>query len=163
MTKTPRKKLTEDLEKSLTPRKHSTLYLSHVPPNRFMVHIKDEKGNVLIPHFLIKYIDRPRYLLTHDKKRIWQPIRIRVYEPIVPTNIYFRMLGAGVFNVTVEELGPVGDVVGCWVLPLCRFESLNPKPLDWASNGEPLEVWAELDWKDVIVQDGDSEFRISRR
>ena len=157
------KKVNGRLGKVVDPKEAFYTVFEPRTPNRFMVHIKDEKGNVLIPHFLIKYIDRPRYVLSSDRKRIWQPVRIRVYEPIVPTNVYFKMLSAGVFNVIVEELGPVADVVGCWSLPLCRFESLNPKPLDWSSSGEPLEVWAELNWTDLIVQDGDSEFRISRR
>jgi len=132
-------------------------------PNRFLVHIKDERtGKVIIPHFLIKYIDRPRYSVHADKKRIWHPLRMRVYESIVPTNIYFNMLRASVFTVTVEELGPVADVVGCWVLPKCRFSSLCPRALDWASDCDPLEVWAEIEWTEVIVKDGDSEFTICR-
>ena len=157
------KKVNGRLGKILDPKEAFYTVFEPRTPNRFIVHIKDEKGKEIIPHFLIKYIDRPRYFLNSEKKRIWQHVRIRVYESIVPTNIYFRMLGSGVFNVTVEELGPVGDVVGCWSLPLCRWASLTPKALDWSSTGEPLEVWGELDWTDLIVQDGDSEYKISRR
>lgn len=132
-------------------------------PNRFLVYIEDEKTKKLVVEtFLIKYIDRPRYSLRVDKKKHWYPIRIRFYESIVPTNVYFRLLKAGVFTVTVNELGPVGDVIGVWVLPQCRFNNLAPEALDWSSEGKPLEVWAELDWTEVIVKDGDSEFKIRK-
>lgn len=131
--------------------------------NRFLVYVEDERTKKLIVEpFLVKYIDRPRYSLRVDKQKHWYPIRIRFYESIVPTNVYFNLLRAGIFTVTVHELGPVGDVVGAWVLPQCRFNNLAPEALDWSSDGKPLEVWAELDWTEVIVKDGDSEFKIRK-
>lgn len=132
-------------------------------PNRFLVYIEDENTKkLIIEPFLIKYIDRPRYSLKSDKTKHWYPIKVRFYESIVPSNVYFRLLKAGVFNITVNELGPVGDIVGIWLLPLCRFNSLIPEALDWSSDGKPLEVWAEIDWTEVIVKDSDSEFKIRK-
>jgi hypothetical protein len=132
-----------------------------ITPNRFIVYITDEKTKeCIIPVFLIKSIDRPGYTLNHEKKKWWHSIHIKVYEPINPGNILFKMLKASVFTVTVNELGPVGDVVGTWVIPTTRFKEIRPQSLNWSSDAEPMLIDAEIDWKEIIVKDGNSEFKI---
>lgn len=76
--------------------------------NRFMVHLYHPKTKEhLIEPFLIKYIDRPSYTRFNGKKH-WHTIRLRMYESIVPQYVLFKCLGAGVFNLQVDELGSIG-------------------------------------------------------
>ena len=128
--------------------------------NRFTVHITDEitKKHIIEPH-LIKYIDRPSFELV-DKKYQWHPIKLKIYEPIVPGLVLFRCLGAGIFNIQVNEMGPVGDVIETWVLPHCRFESILANPLDWSSTIDVQTLDCVIDWSEVIVKDGEHEFKI---
>ncbi len=132
--------------------------------NRFLVHIYHPKTKEhLIEPFLIKYIDRPSFTRLNGKK-CWRPIKLRMYESIVPQYVLFRCLGAGVFNLQVDELGPVGDVVETWCAPEAKFKEVNSTPLDWASSGDVSEVQCELDWLRIVVRRPDgSEFYIENK
>ena len=129
--------------------------------NRFMVHIINDKKKHIIEPYLVKYIDRPGYT-TVGKERVWNPIKLRIYEPIVPEHTLFRCIGAGAFDIQVHELGPVGDIVETWHIPHCHFSAVKSKPLDWTSNGDHQEIECELEWQEIIVKNGDSEFKIRR-
>ena len=135
--------------------------------NRFMVHIIDNRWGKNIPKpyiiepYLVKYIDRPGFE-TIDGERVWKPIKLRIYEVIVPGHTLFKCISAGTFDVQVHELGPVGDIIETWHMSDCRFSSVKSNPLDWSSDCELQEVECELDWKEIFVKDGDSEFKISR-
>ena len=89
-------------------------------------------------------------------------MKMRIYEPVVPQNMLFRCIGAGFFNIQVNELGPIGDVVSTWYIPHCRFQAVQSIPLDW-SNNNMLEIQCEIEWDEVIVKNGDSEFKIRRK
>lgn len=130
--------------------------------NRFLVKLIDEKTKtIIIEPYLIKYIDRPSYTVCGGKK-YWHTIRIRIYEPIIPQLILFRCLKAGMFDVQVNELGPVGDVIETWGLPHCKFKEVKGKPLDWTNSNDVLEIECELDWTEIIVKNGDTEFKITK-
>lgn len=130
--------------------------------NRFLVYLTDTRSKKLIVEsFLIKHIDRPGFTWVDGKKQ-WNPICLKIYESLAPNNVLFRCLKASIFDVQVNELGPVGDVVETWLLPHCKFASVTPQPLDWARNGDVFELQCELDWNEIIVKDGDSEFKIQK-
>ena len=115
-------------------------------PNRFIIHMIDERTKKkVVESYVIKRIDRPGFY-TIGGKRSWFPIRLRFYESVVPTGTLFKLLKAGVMTITVNELGPVGDIIETWVIPLCRINSIKPQPLDWSSNAGPLELEVEIDW-----------------
>jgi hypothetical protein len=122
--------------------------------------IDEKKKHLIAPH-LIKSIDRPGYT-TVNGERQWNPMKMRIYEPVVPQNMLFRCIGAGFFNIQVNELGPIGDVVSTWYIPHCRFQAVQSIPLDW-SNNNMLEIQCEIEWDEVIVKNGDSEFKIRRK
>jgi hypothetical protein len=132
--------------------------------NRFLVHLYDPKTKEhLVEPFLIKYIDRPSFT-RYNGKRNWHTIRLRIYESIVPQYVLFRCLGAGVFNLQVDELGPVGDVVETWCAPEARFKEVKSTPLDWSNSGDIAEVQCELDWTRIVVRRPDgSEFYIEKK
>ena len=130
-------------------------------PNRFLVYMFNEKKERIIESYLIKYIDRPGFT-RQDGKKVWHPIRMHLYEPIVPGQILFRCLGAGVFDIQVTELGPVGDVIEVWHIPQCRFQEVKASPLNWSEHGL-MEIQCEIDWTEIIVKNGDSEFKIQRK
>lgn len=132
--------------------------------NRFLVHMYNPKTKEhLIEPFLIKYIDRPGFTMWYGKKH-WHTIKLRIYESIVPQYVLFRCLGAGVFNLQVDELGPVGDVVETWCVPEARFKEVKATPLDWSNSGDVSEVLCELDWIRIVVRRPDgSEFYIENK
>jgi hypothetical protein len=162
----PRPSLTQSLEKRVPPKTKlenvAQVLFEPKTANRFMVHMINEKKKHLVEPHLIKYIDRPGFTTVNGEKQ-WNPIKMRIYEPVVPQHMLFRCIGAGVFDIQVNELGPVGDVVSTWYMPQCRFQEVKSGPLDWGSNGDILEIQCEIDWTEIIVKNGDSEYKIKRK
>lgn len=160
----PRKSLTESLEKKVSPtvklEKVEQVLFEPKTANRFVVHMIDEKKKHLIEPHLIKSIDRPGFTTVNGTKQ-WNPITMRIYEPIVPQHMLFRCIGAGFFNIQVNELGPIGDVVSTWYIPRCRFQAVHSTRFDWG-NDDILEIECEIEWDEIIVKNGDSEFKIKK-
>jgi|FAXJ01.1.fsa_nt_gi hypothetical protein len=131
---------------------------------RFIVHMTHPKTKAhLIEAYLIKYIDRPGFTMFRGKK-LWHTIKMRVYESIMPSHVLFRLLGAGTFNIQVNEMGPVGDVIETWCVPDCHFKEVKATPLDWSQVGNVSEVQCEIDWTEIIVRRTDgSEFKIENK
>lgn len=153
------------MEKKSTKISNDIFYTMWEPksPNRFLVHMINEKTKEhIIEPYLIKYIDRPGFTDYKGEKH-WHTIKMRFYEPIVPQHVLFRLLGAGVFDIQVDELGPVGDVIETWYMPHCKFHEVRAKPLDWSADAGPSEVQCEVDWDEIIVRKSDSEFKIRRK
>ena len=122
--------------------------------NRFVVYIVDYKTKKLvIDKFLIRRITRPSFSLISDKKRHWHSLSIEVYDPIVPTNVLFKLLQVDRLNIQVNELGPVGDVVCTWTIPNCRFKHVEETSLDW-KNSDISIIKADIDWTVIHVRDG---------
>lgn len=132
--------------------------------HRFLVHMTHPKTKeYLMDRCLIKSIDRPGFT-TYGGKKHWHTIKMRVYESIVPSHVLFRLLGAGRFNIQVDELGPVGDVIETWCIPNCRFKDVRATPLDWSQTGDVMIIQCELDWTEIVIlrKDG-SEFKIENK
>ena len=55
--------------------------------NRFLCYTKEKKnGDTFIPTFLLVAIDRPScYRETGEEEWEWNPIKIEIYDPIVPS------------------------------------------------------------------------------
>ena len=164
------KDISKDIKKEVTSHRDDTFYTLWEPKtnNRFLVHMTHPKTKeYLIERRLIKSIDRPGFTRWNGKKR-WYPIKMYVYESIVPSHILFRLLGAGRFNIQVDELGPVGDVIETWCIPDCRFKEVNAIPLDWSQTKDVIKdvmiVQCEIDWTEIIVRrENGSEFKIENK
>lgn len=128
---------------------------------RFIVTLHTIKKDLVVPKYCIKKITRPSFS-TYNSKKQWEPIILEFYEPLkVP--ILFQLLNVKLFTITVEELGPVGDICETWVLPDCKFLSVKASPLNWSetTNMSPV-VTAEVDWREIYIKNGDSEIVITK-
>jgi len=126
--------------------------------NRFIMYIND------IPSYIVKMANRPSinfepitidYINTKRKlqgKGEWQDITLSLYDPIVPSGAqavmewvrlgYESITGRKGYadfykkDLTLNMLGPVGDVVEQWSIKGALIVSANFGDLDWASGAD---------------------------
>ena len=141
--------------------------------NRFIMNIDG------IPAYTIKTANRPslesdEVMLEHMNvtryikgKSRWQPIDITLYDPIVPSASqqvmeWIRLHHESVTgrdgyadfykkDVTINMLGPVGDVVEEWQLKGCYVQSANFGDLDFATS-DPAEITLTLKYDYAVLQ-----------
>ena len=141
--------------------------------NRFIMNIDG------IPAYLIKAANRPilesdEVILEHMNvtryvkgKSRWQPIDVTLYDPVVPSAAqavmeWVRLSHESVTgrdgysdfykkDVTINVLGPVGDIVEEWTLKGAFITSANFNDLDFASS-DPAEVTVSLRYDYAILQ-----------
>lgn len=125
-------------------KKSETFYTTFEPKimTRFMVHIKDKEGKVVIPVWLIKEITRPKAQWSVKNKR-WEflPITISVYDPIVPSTsqmLYHYMLDEEpkLLDITIDVLGPVADTVEKWEIKDAIISHVDFGHLSWSGYSE---------------------------
>lgn len=142
--------------------------------NRFIMFIND------IPAFMIKMANRPT--ITFEKITIdhinlkrqlqgkgeWQDITISLYDPIVPSAaqavIEWVRLGhesltgrkgyADFYkkDLTLNLLGPVGDVVEQWIIKGAFPLSANFQDLDWAAGADLAMVEVTLSYDFAVLE-----------
>lgn len=140
--------------------------------NRFIMYLNG------IPSFIIKKISRPNVefgevVLEHINlkrklkgKANWQDITCTLYDPIVPSGAQAVMEwirtshesvtgrdGYADFykkDITINELGPVGDKVGEWILKGAWVKTANFGEMDWAVD-QPVEIQLTLSMDYVIL------------
>jgi hypothetical protein len=141
--------------------------------NRFIMNIDG------IPAYTIKTANRPtlesdEVILEHMNvtryikgKSRWQPIDITLYDPIVPSASqavmeWVRLSHESVTGrdgyadfykkeVTLNMLGPVGDIVEEWVLKGCYIQTANFGDLDF-STSDPAEITLTLKYDYAVLQ-----------
>ena len=141
--------------------------------NRFIMNVDG------IPAYLIKTAGRPQIDFNEVEldhlntkrfvkgKGIWQALEITLYDAIVPSAAQSVMewvrLGhesvtgrdgyADFYKkeVTINVLGPVGDVVEEWVLKGAWIQSANFGDLDFSAD-EPVEVSVTLRYDYAVLQ-----------
>ena len=116
--------------------------------NRFMCYIPG------IPSYLIKEITRPSVTRKYGKW-VWNPIRIRVYDPIVPsaTQLFYKYLMQDYpakFNMTIEVLGPVGDSVEKWEIKNAEISEVDFGNLNWSSTSSMPDGRSQIDHLDLV-------------
>jgi hypothetical protein len=125
--------------------------------NRFLVYIVNAKTNKLVvDKRLVRKINRPSYSLLIDGKRHWHTLSIEIYDPIIPTNILFKLLQPTYLNIQINELGPVGDVICTWVIPNCQFKHVEASPLNWSSSDISV-IRADIKWKMIRVKENEED------
>lgn len=140
--------------------------------NRFIMYLNG------IPSFIIKKIARPsvefgEVVLEHINlkrklkgKANWQDLALTLYDPIVPSGAQAVMEwvrtshesvtgrdGYADFykkDITINELGPVGDKVGEWVLKGAWAKTVNFGEMDWAVD-QPVEIALTLSMDYAIL------------
>jgi len=141
--------------------------------NRFIMYIDG------IPAYLIKTAGRPQIqnnpiTLEHINlkryvkgKSEWQPLEISLYDPIVPSAAqacmeWVRLAHESVTgrdgyadfykkDVTINVLGPVGDIVEEWQLKGAFPDSVNFNTMDWGT-ADPLMANMTLRFDYAILQ-----------
>lgn len=137
-----------------------TLFRAFEPKvqNRFIMSVPDE----LIPAYLVKTASAPsfsdeevvmHYLNTYRKirgKRTWDNIDVTLYDPVTPSGAqkvmdwarlsYESVTGRAGYSdfykkeLTFQQLGPVGDIVGEWKLKGAFIQSADFGDYDWSSS-----------------------------
>ena len=141
--------------------------------NRFIVQIDG------VPAYMIKTSARPQIdfeevILEHMNvtryvkgKGRWQQLQMTLYDPIVPSAAqavmeWVRLSHESVTgrdgysdfykkDVTVNTLGPVGDIVEEWTLKGAWIQSAQFGDLDFATN-DPVEITLTLRYDYAILQ-----------
>jgi len=129
--------------------------------NRFVMYMDG------IPSFLVKNVSAPNFtdesikldhINTYRKirgKREWGDMDMTLYDPITPSGAqavmdwarisYESVTGRAGYSdlykkdLTLNILGPVGDIVSEWVIKGAFLTSVNQGSLDW-SNSETIEL-----------------------
>jgi hypothetical protein len=132
-----------------------------------------------IPAYLIKTASRPaiefeEVELNHlnvkrfiKGKATWQPVNLTMYDPVVPSAAqavmeWIRLSHESVTgrdgysdfykkDVTIEVLGPVGDVVESWKLKGTWIQSANFNDLDF-SVSDPIDIEVILRYDYAILE-----------
>lgn len=124
--------------------------------NRFILYVDG------IPSFIIKKVNRPK--LTQAKKEldhinvktyykgksVWDEISMELYDPIVPSGAqavmeWVRLSHESVTgrdgysdfykkDITLDVLGPVGDIISEWVVKGAYVKSATFGDYDWAND-----------------------------
>lgn len=141
--------------------------------NRFIMYIDG------IPSFMIKMSSRPslsipRVTLDHiNMKRYvagkpeWAELSLSLYDPIVPSAAQATMewirlcyesvtgrMGYSDFykkDITLNALGPVGDIVESWNIQGAFVTNFEGGQLDWSSGGDPVMVTLSISFDNCIL------------
>lgn len=131
-----------------------------------------------IPSFMVKSIASPSFtdeevtlhhINTYRKirgKRMWSTMNMTMYDPIKPSGAqavmewarlaYESVTGRAGYSdfykkdVSIQVLGPVGDIVSEWVLKGAYIQSSNFGQLDW-SNSAAVELSVTLNMDYCIL------------
>ena len=131
-----------------------------------------------IPSFMVKSINSPSFtdeevtlhhINTYRKirgKRSWSTMAMTMYDPIKPSGAqavmewarlaYESVTGRAGYSdfykkdVSIQILGPVGDIVSEWVLKGAYIQSSNFGQLDW-SNSAAVELSVTLNMDYCIL------------
>lgn len=141
--------------------------------NRFLFEIDG------IPSYIVRSATLPEidfedvtidYLNTKFKtqgKPIWNDITITFYQPVVPSGAqavmewvrmaYESVTGRAGYSdfykkdVTLQLIGPVGDIVQQWKLVGAFIKNANFQDVDWSSS-EPLQIQCLLRYDYAILE-----------
>ncbi len=128
--------------------------------NRFLMLIEG------VPAYIVRKVSRPEIRQDTIKVphintvrfvkgvSVWQPMTLTLYDPVVPSGAqavmeWVRLHHESVTgrdgysdfykkDITLSELGPVGDVVGEWIIKGAFIKQANFGDGDW-SQGESLK------------------------
>jgi hypothetical protein len=130
--------------------------------NRFVMYIDG------IPAFMVKKAKQPSFTdpvkrIEHINtyfnvrgKRKWEDASMELYDPITPSGMqavmdwarlgYEAVTGRAGYqdfykkDITMDILGPVGDIVSEWIYKGAWVSKVDPADLDWADEGEAITI-----------------------
>lgn len=141
--------------------------------NRFIMTIDS------MPAFMINKVDPPKFQDATKKidhintyfnirgKRTWQTANITLYDPITPSGAqavmdwarlgYESVTGRAGYqdmykkDITLDILGPVGDIVSEWIYKGAFVSSMSPDTLEWSNEGDPANISLVLTYDYAIL------------
>lgn len=137
--------------------------------NRFIMYMDN------IPSFMVKKVTAPSFedgevVLDHINsyrkirgKRVWNDMDITLYDPITPSGAqavmewarlsYESVTGRAGYSdfykkdLTLNILGPVGDVVSEWVIKGAFIKTMSQGDFDWSSpDAVELSITVAMDY-----------------
>jgi hypothetical protein len=137
--------------------------------NRFIMYFED------IPSFMVKKVNAPTFtdeaitldhINTYRKirgKRRWGTVAFTMYDPITPSGAqavmawgrsqYESVTGRAGYSdlykkdIVLNQLGPVGDIVGEWILKGAFISEASFGDYDWSSSEvTEISVTLEMDY-----------------
>lgn len=140
--------------------------------NRFVMYVDN------IPSFMIKQVSAPEFtdevikldhINTYRKirgKREWGSMSMTLYDPIVPSGAqavmewarlgYESVTGRAGYsdfykkNLTLNIIGPPGDIVGEWIIVGAFLTSMSQGDFDWSSD-DVVELGIEIEYDYAIL------------
>jgi len=142
--------------------------------NRFIMYVDG------IPSYLIKKVDRPKLEAAEVElghinvkrwtkgRSQWNDISLELYDPIIPSGaqIVMEWVRTGHESVTgrdgyqemykkdmtINEVGPVGDKIGEWTLKGAWAKSVDFGDLDWSTDGDAQTISVTVRYDYAILQ-----------
>ncbi len=107
---------------------------------RFLCDMTYKDGNKVLPAFVIKEITRPS-VRRQNKQWIWNPITIKVYDPIVPSSaqsLYHYLLTDEPlrFDMSIEVMGPCSDSVERWEIKDAEIAGVDFGTMTWCGESK---------------------------
>lgn len=132
-------------------------------PNRFIVYIDGIPAYTIKGHTAINFEDGEiildhinTYRKIRSGKRIWGDITFTLFDPISPSGAqavlewarlgYESITGRAGYSdfykkdITINGLGPVGDVVSEWIIKGAFIKSGNFDDFDWSNYTEAVNI-----------------------
>lgn len=141
--------------------------------NRFVMYIDG------VPAFMINKVSPPKFTDSTKEihhintyfnirgKRKWQTTTVTLYDPITPSGAqavmdwarlgYETVTGRAGYqdwykkDITLDILGPVGDIVSEWVYKGAFVSEVSSEDLDWSDDGTPANITMTLTYDFAIL------------
>jgi len=137
------------------------MYIDGVPA--FMVH-KAAPPKFNAPAVEIHHINS---YFNISGKRKWEPASLSLYDPVTPSGMqsvmdwarlnYEAVTGRAGYqdfykkDITLNQLGPVGDIVSEWIYKGAWVSQVDPGQLDWSNQGDPVEIQIQITYDYAIL------------
>lgn len=141
--------------------------------NRFVMYIDG------IPSFMVYKATPPKFKENTVKihhintyfnirgKREWETAELSLYDPITPSGVqavmdwarlgYEAVTGRAGYqdfykkDITLNMLGPVGDIVSEWIYKGAFVSNVDPGALDQTNNGDAIELKVQITYDYAIL------------
>lgn len=121
---------------------------------KHVVYITDKKGKQIIPTYVIRSVDRPRFHIGKKFNTSFDTIGMSLYDPIVPS-IPQAILGSikkkETWNIKINVLSPTGDKIEEWEIKDAKLIEVNFGNLDWDGSKERCEIFIRVSFKNVTL------------
>lgn len=118
--------------------------------NSHIAYFKDSTGIFLSP-IVVYAIERPK-LKIFDKKTVWLPIEIELYDVLdndinTTQSLYKHLQRNETFNIELKMLDSSGNFIETWKIHKAKIEYIEFGKLDWRLKDELLIIKIKVDYE----------------